>query len=207
MHEVSDMTPAQLESLLKRFRVSTRMWGKNGAKTINDLCKEVNNERVELRLFRGTLVRFVDVVEIELFCEYDRKKWQLFQTKQILLPSGAERIRNLGVISEKVKRSDASVDETVSRALREEVPVLVAVGAIDATEVRRYIIPVTTSPSYPGLLSRYNVSLHRALLTEEFICMKYKVGMPFIPTPRLSFVTTEEDVETYFEWRVVGVAR
>lgn len=140
-------TPSQLAAWLAEHGVDTAVWGQSSHKSITDLWQEI--EAGESVLQAGPVRRLVRVAEV-IVRQGDRMLVEMAQE----LADGRIRQRHLPP-SEKIK-PDEDVVQAARRCLAEEVglpPAQVEVLSITALPER----PAVSSPSYPGLMTRYAV--------------------------------------------------
>ncbi len=159
-----DFTTNNLQEQLESAGIDTSNWGTGQTKTLAHLQKEIKNgETVLITGETGKLLRQVVVGGADVYYESpDGKKYRLREDRQVF-KDGRERQRNLGqAVSEKMK-PDEDPTEAMIRGIREELGIS---GEINLTESGTDE-QTLSSPSYPGLESRYVSHKFRAILDDE----------------------------------------
>ena len=80
----------ELKSLLNTYAINTENWGKNDAKTIDDLFREIKSNDCELSIIENKLVRTVKILIVLI-----RKDNLILMEKEQILVDGRKRVRNL----------------------------------------------------------------------------------------------------------------
>jgi 8-oxo-dGTP pyrophosphatase MutT (NUDIX family) len=180
-----DQDIAALRNRLERSGISTAEWGKGEAKTLANLVKELQEGDSSLVEENGKLVRTVIVGGADVFYETPEGSLRLKEEKQVF-QDGRERRRDLGsAVSEKI-RPDEAPAEAMLRGLREELGITGEVTMRYEGESGKTI----TSPSYPGLTSRYVNHKFTAVLSAD----------QFKPK---GYIEVQDDKTTYFVWQPV----
>lgn len=176
-----------LQRQLEGAGINVSEWGKEQAKTLAHLQKEIESgETVLVTGEQGELLRRVVVGGADIFyVAPDGKKYRLKEDKQVF-KDGRERKRDLGqAVSEKMK-PDENPKDAMIRGIREELGIE---GEISLTEtgVDEQLL---SSPSYPGLQSQYIRHTFEATLNDQ----------QFKPD---GYVEEQEDKNTYFIWEEI----
>jgi hypothetical protein len=176
-----------LQKQLESANIDTSKWGTGQAKTLTHLQKEIESgETILVTGETGELLRQVVVGGADVYYESpDGKKYRLKEDRQVF-KDGRERRRDLGqAVSEKMKPDENPTDAMI-RGIREELGIS---GEIKLTETGTDE-QTLTSPSYPGLLSKYVRHKFQATLDDE----------QFNPE---GYVENQSDKSTYFVWEEV----
>jgi hypothetical protein len=142
----------KLFNLLNNYNIPLYQWGTGDAKTIDHLLEEVTSGETVLVEDNDSkdLIREFSFLAIIVFCKYDGKKFKLIEEKQVF-NDGRERVRKTGIsVGEKIKQNDNDIEESIKRALQEELNIKegFSIGKIEQVKENVY------SSSYPGLKSR-----------------------------------------------------
>ena len=176
-----------LRKQLESAGIDTSIWGTGQAKTLTHLQNEIQDgETVLITDQTGKIIRQVLVgVAIIYYDSPDGKKYQLREDKQIF-KDGRQRKRNLKeAVSEKMKPNE-NPTEAMSRGISEELGIsskinLTKLGVDEKT---------FTSPSYPGLVSKYVYHRFQVMLDDE----------QFNPK---GYIENQSDKSTYFIWKAI----
>ncbi len=177
-----------LSEQLESAGIDTSEWGTGQAKTLAHLAKEIEDKETVLIVDEdGELLRKVTVVGADVYhLSPDGKKYHLKEEKQVF-NDGRERSRDLvQAVSEKIKE-DEEPREAMIRGIQEELGVT---GQI-LPEYIKTKQRVLSSPSYPGLKSKYVVHEFRVMLNDE----------QFNPS---GYIETQDDKSTYFIWEEIA---
>jgi len=174
-----------LKNRLEQAGISTAEWGKGEAKTLRHLAKELQEGDCSLVEDGSTLIRTVIVGGADVFHETSDATYRLVEEKQVFT-DGRQRKRDLGhAVSEKMKPGENPA-EAMARGLREELGISGELQLHYEGESSKTI----TSPSYPGLTSRYvNHRFTVFLGTDQF-------------KPE-GYIEVQYDKTTYFTWQRV----
>jgi len=175
------MEKEKLLELLERAGINVDAFGVGKAKTLEHLLTEVNDGESKLVESDGKLVRKLRVLSIDVYYQYGGERYHLVEDRQVF-KDGRERKRNLSAsVGEKI-HADEDLNEAVTRALAEELGIRhFSITSPFSDEVKE-----TTSPSFPGLVSEYQMhSVAVEIYADEY---------------RTEYVETQEDKSTYFVW-------
>lgn len=169
----------ELTKLLQLHGIPIEQFGVGEAKTIRHLAKEILEGETTLEVMRKIVG-----VQLQVECIVDGVKFQLVEDRQEFA-DGRERRRGLAGLSEKMKPGEDPV-ASAKRALAEEL------GIQDETKIESLGIreEIKTSPSYPGLTTKY-------LLFEMLTQLPESAFNPD------GYVEHQEDKSTYFVWQEV----
>ncbi len=153
---------SQLEQLLKKYNIDTSKWcHQQGNKTIEQLLIEIKAGESTLKLVEKKLVRVVRVASMKVKFQLGDNCFQLIEDKQIFF-TGKVRKRELVTITEKIKHGEKPI-EGAYRGLAEEIGLSLNEGLMLENESRWQNI----SPSYPNLISVYNVFNYSIVLGKD----------------------------------------
>lgn len=173
-----------LRNQLEAAGISTSEWGKGEAKTLRHLVQELDEGDCTLLVdAQGALTRTVVVGGANVFYNSpEGVRYRLLEEKQVFT-DGRERKRDLGhAVSEKMKPGEDPTDAMV-RGIREELGIHGEIAITYQGQMEKTI----TSPSYPGLTSRY--------LNHKFTV--HLQDAQFNPD---GYVEKQSDKTTYFVW-------
>ncbi len=153
----------ELRSKLIFFGVDLDSWGKKGAKTLDELQKEIEEGESVLVEENGELVRKVESAVIGVFYEdLEGHKYKLKEDRQVFA-DGNVRYRNFPqAVLEKIKRGENSL-QAAQRGLKEELGILDELKFKDQGGVYKE----KESVSYPGLKSAYTQHKFSVYLNDE----------------------------------------
>ncbi len=174
---------AELKRVLGEGNIDTSVWGQGKAKTVEAFLKELSEG--EARLVRETrgLLRNIVVSGAHVFYSDRGNTLYLREEKQVFKKDGRERKRDSKVsVGEKAKPGETPRNAIV-RGIREELGVQGNFGLVDSTSSMRE----EHSPSFPGLLTRYNEHHFLAFLHDG----QFKAE---------GYVEEADDKTTYFTW-------
>ncbi|NCO74186.1 MAG: hypothetical protein GW795_07610 [Cyanobacteria bacterium] len=156
-------TVDELANLLSIYGVDTSNWTHlQGNKTLEQLFIEIKEEEESsLEIIDHKLVRSLKVSSIIVKFKLGNNYFQLVEDKQIFF-TGIERKRELSTITEKLKNNENSL-QAAYRGLEEEIGLKLDSGLIFNGETRWEKI----SPSYPNLLSVYQLFNYSIILGEK----------------------------------------
>ena len=153
---------SELKSLLNEYKIDTINWShQEGNKTIEQLLIELKDGESTLEIINNKLVRVLQVASIKVKFKLGDKYFQLVEDKQIFL-TGKVRKRELITITEKIKDGETPL-QGAYRGLAEEVGLFLEQGLVLEHESRWQKI----SPSYPNLISIYQVFNYSIILGKE----------------------------------------
>lgn len=154
-------------------------YGIGKAKSFTRLMEEIKSGETQIIFENNQPIRLIQVVRVYVFC----KEQQLVESKQTIKSQG-NRFRNLDCVSEKFKLSESALD-AACRGIEEELGLYVKESDLlllgKKTEEQE-------SPSYPGLLTRYDFYDFRWQLPEKH----YR---------KEGYVAEEEACVTFFSWK------
>ncbi len=187
--EVPTQDPAreQLQQLLLQNNIDTSLWGTGSAKTLDHLVKEVQEGESTLISEGDHLVRILEALDIKVRCTLPSGLTkELYEDRQEFKDGRVRRRDQItGSIGEKIKSGEAPGNDSVRRALSEELGVEVDDNRIvrgeDRTEEHETM-------SYPGLLTRYTF-------------YTYAVDLPYELYRADGYSEQQQDKTTYFCWR------
>ena len=171
-----------METITDRLKSSLpiHLYGINKAKDFDSLLEEIESGETQIIWDKDKPIRLLKVVRIEVMYEHQ----YLIEVKQEF-SDGRTRSRNIRGLAEKLFPGE-NWEAAARRAIKEEL-------GIDSTNLEILTrgansIEENESPSYPGLLSRYEFS-------DYITDIK---GHDYYQT---QYVTKEEDTTSFFEWR------
>ena len=145
---VSIQSKDHLVAILKSAGIPVEEW--DSFKGVNDLFEEIQKGETVFVYEGKELIRQVSVARIYVFfTDMNGDKYQLHEAKQVNT-DGKERERGFDFVSERFKAGEEPV-EAAKRGLGEELNMK---GEIDL-ETGEVEESERTSPSYPGLKSKY----------------------------------------------------
>jgi hypothetical protein len=154
-------------------------YGVGKAKSFDRLMEEIKSGETQIIFENHQPVRLIQVARVYVF----HKERQLVESKQTIKGQG-DRFRNLNCVSEKFKLSESALD-AACRGIEEELGLyvknsdLVILGK--KSEERE-------SPSYPGLVTRYDFYDFRWELPEKHYHPK-------------GYIAEEGESITFFNWK------
>jgi hypothetical protein len=154
------------------------LYGVDNAKSLSCLINEIKQGETEITWINEVPIRVINVARVYVYY----KDKQLVETKQLIKQQGI-RYRNINCISEKFKLNELPIDAAL-RGLSEELAIAVSsnnLNYLTNSKEERY------SPSYPGLLTRYNFFDYIFIMKDEL----------YNPS---GYVADEGDCVTYFNW-------
>lgn len=154
------------------------LYGVGNAKSLSCLISEIEQGETEITWIDNKPIRVINVARVYVY--YKNK--QLVETKQEIKQQGV-RYRNINCISEKFKFNELPIDAAL-RGLSEELAILVS------SDNLTYLTNKTEekySPSYPGLLTRYNFYDYKFVMQDKL----------YNPD---GYIAYEGDCITYFNW-------
>jgi hypothetical protein len=153
---------SDLEKILNQYQIDTSKWShQEGNKTIAQLLIEIQQGESALDIIDCKLVRTLKVASIKVKFKLGDNYFQLVEDKQIFL-TGKVRKRELVTITEKIKQDETPLIGAY-RGLAEEINLYLNEGLIFENESRWQKI----SPSYPNLISIYQVFNYYIILGKE----------------------------------------
>ena len=162
-----------------KLTLPVHLYGVGQAKSFDRLVEEIKAGETQIIFENYQPVRLIQVARIYIFC----KKQQLIESKQTIKGQG-DRFRNLDCVSEKFKLSESALD-AACRGIEEELGLYVKYSDLvlldKKTEERE-------SPSYPGLLTRYEFYDFQWDMPERHYCPE-------------GYKADEGDCITFFEWK------
>ncbi len=179
----------ELKKRLVDSGIDLSLWGQGEAKTVENLSSEINDGEVELvSTPNGKLTRKVAVANIDVtYINSAGQHYRLIERRQVLT-DGRERMRTLETsVAEKLKAGE-DVLSAAKRGVEEELGISNAILESRGTEQK-----LLDSPSYPGLISQYEVHKFSTSLSNE----QYKPE---------GYVEKQADKSTYFEWEASSKA-
>ena len=171
---------------LYKYRIPFENWGTGRAKTLEHLVKEIIDGETTLEEESGQLIRKISINLVDVFYTTpDGQILWLIESKQIF-KDGRERVRPWipAAISEKLKADELPSDQSVARAIGEELGIFedLRITAGKTSE------EMAESPSYPGLMTKTNIYKHSVMLS---------VGQ----YNRDGYIERQTDKDTYFVWQ------
>jgi hypothetical protein len=164
-----------LKNLLFEFSIDTQSWGKEQAKSVEDLFEEIAQGESQLRIDVRGISRVVEIVRMFVCDPNSPERGYLLEMSQCL-PGGQIRERKRCPAGK--LRQGESPEEAVVRELKEELKI-----ERDGCQLSLICSKLENapSPSYPGLPCYYAVHEFRVVLKPDSYALKE------------SFTTTEED--------------
>ena len=153
-------------------------YGIGQAKPFEKLIKEIESGETQIIFENNNPIRIIQTARVYVYC----KGKQLVEAKQII--NGNERFRNFKSVSEKFKLDESAINAAV-RGIKEELGIIIRDSDLVSLE---NVKDGKESPSYPGLLTRYDFYDFRWDMPEKY----------FKPE---GYIAYEENATTYFEWR------
>ena len=181
----------ELEEILTKYNIDPTEYGKNKAKTLDHLLKEILDFETILYDLEGKLVRVLTLSTAKVYYKQEGSDavLELREDKQVF-KDGRMRVRNLDPsISEKFKMGENEKD-CILRALVEELGM--HLDSPYEIEYLRMDKEENLSPSYPGLLSIYH--LHR-----------FNITIPEIEYNKEGYMEKQKDKTTYFSWKKINI--
>ena len=185
---------AVLRKTLLSQGIDLSLWGKSPAKTIEDLFAEIEQGEASLSEEEGKLMRSVQVANLSVFHKTkDGESFRLEETAEEF-PNGTIKKRNriVGTSLSETMRKGEDFEIAAKRGLAEEL------GITSAYPIEHLSgdTEVKTSPSYPGLKTKYAFSIGRVFLSkEDYVPEGYKeVDQASGVITHFSWVRIEEDL-------------
>ena len=185
------LSPDELGAYLSGFGIPISKWGKENAKAVSHLFRELEDGDTELvEEVAGQLIRRVCFVNIEIMGVFNGQLHRLIEEKQVFdegMPLERVRYRqNLGGAVKEKTHLNEEPSVAASRALFEELGIVsdVSLTVLNKEEIDR------ESPSYPGLRTQYRATYFEAELNGDQIKPE-------------GYKEVELDKTTYFIWQVV----
>lgn len=182
--EVGYNTAEALRYTLEQFGVDTDNWGAGGAKTVEDLLRELSERESLLVKEDGKLVRVTSNIAVDVFNPWRTEVlFEAWREKR-----GKRTTRELGASFAEKMKGNADPEVEVGRGFQEELPLL----ADHVIELRPIGVQEEKGAaySYPGLSARYTRHCFEAVIDEQ----------AYNPT---GYITVEPDKTTCFQWRPV----
>lgn len=151
-----------LLTILSQYNIDISQWNhQDGNKNIEDLWLEIQEGESQLKLIQDKIVRLLRVSSIEVFFPLGNHLFKLVEDKQIFF-TGKVRKRDINSITEKLKGKETPLDGAY-RALEEEIGLKTTKDLAFMGETYWEKI----SPSYPDLLTLYQVFNYQIFLGEK----------------------------------------
>lgn len=160
-----EVTKETLVDFLRDNEIGTSAWGTGRAKTIDDLLEELREGESELVVCEEGLRRVTPIDQIEIrYVNPDGKEYRLVEQRQVFWDGNRERVRSLPrSLGEKIKAGE-DPKITAVRGIKEEL-------GIEVTQDRVIDFGIEyeemESPSYPGLVTRYDKHNFLIKLTDD----------------------------------------
>lgn len=181
--ERQTMIKTELVALLERHQIPLEKWGKEEAKSVAHLAREIENGEVRLQVTKYGLTKSSRVVVLKVYHRSPEGLFFLREDRQEF-KNGRIRRRPFNTsLSEKLKRGETAL-RGAKRALEEELGIK---GDLILTPLKTERIEPHLSFSYPGLFTKWARHVYEVYLPTEF----------FIPT---GYKEEQEDKTTYFLW-------
>lgn len=171
--------------LLEKHKIPYKDWGQGKAKTLEHLNKEINDGETILREEDGKLYRELFVTAATIRYRENGKTYQLVEEKQVFTDGRTRERKLANSLSEKIK-PDEDPDTAIIRGIEEELGIQGHLNAVP----RENNQSVEESPSFPGLLTRYNVNVYDVDISSD----QYNPD---------GFQEEQTDKTTYFVWKEV----
>lgn len=156
----------QLESLLKSKGIDTTNWGKGEAKKISDLLAEIEKGETTLTTSEaGELLRTLNAIAINVhYTDTLGQEFILREDRQEFDDGRPPRRRTYldGSVAGKIKQGEDPLSAAI-REFSEETGIKDKVSIVLEAEKSR----ISSSQSYPGLNTQYNLFLFSTYLTGE----------------------------------------
>jgi hypothetical protein len=175
--QISKIGDIQMIEFLKKV-LPIDQYGIGQAKPFEKLIKEIESGETQIIFENNNPIRIIQTARVYVYC----KGKQLVEAKQII--NGNERFRNFKSVSEKFKLDESAINAAV-RGIKEELGIIIRDSDLVSLE---NVKDGKESPSYPGLLTRYDFYDFRWDMPEKY----------FKPE---GYIAYEENATTYFEWR------
>lgn len=171
-----------LNNLLTTYQIPVADYGKGEAKSLKHLLDEVLSGESRLVLTSSGLIREINACGIDIYYEEGGTRFKLIEDRQEF-NDGRVRRRTGASVNEKIKPGEEPMT-AAKRALEEEL------GITDNIEIKEQKTEkkVSTSNSYPGLITLYNFFIFEAILQDA----QYKPE---------GYIECQADKKTFFLWR------
>lgn len=161
-----------------KLTLPVHLYGVGASKSFEGLLTEIKSGETQIIFENNQPIRLIQVARVYVFC----KGKQLVESKQTI-KGQQDRFRNLDCVSEKFKLSESAFN-AACRGIEEELGIYVKSSDLillgKESEERE-------SPSYPGLLTRYEFFDFRWELPERHY--------------RKEYIADEGDCVTFFSWK------
>lgn len=179
----------ELENLKEELResgIDISQYGKDGAKRVEDLLKEIQDKEASLILDeKENLIRKVSVGTVNIFYTSPKgEKYILKEEKQVFKDGRKRERKNLDTsVAGKIK-ADEDPEEAIIREIQEELGIFTKVDVFEEDFKTERVI----SPSYPGLMTEYVMYKFSANIEED----DYKPE---------GYIEKTDTLDTYFVWK------
>jgi hypothetical protein len=179
-----------VKNLLKKFDIDQSGFGRGNAKTIDDLEKEIANGECALVEKGGLLVRYVHILNIDVFAKIEGRRLYLREIRQ-KFADGRIRERKLPAsLSEKLALTEKNYSQAIERTLTEEIQVQ-KFSMLSAPQKKPLVIE--PSMDYPGILTEYKIIFVAILINP----IEYKPD---------GYREIQTDKTTFFEWSEFNIS-
>lgn len=181
-------TTHQLRRELVASGIDVSVWGAGVTKQVKDLAAEIDagESIVMLDEKTGEIVRFVEGVALDVYASNETGTYHLIEDRQEF-SNGAVRNRYLSTSLGEKMLPEEVVNETVCRALREELGVV----ATKAVRYGQMECIVRASQSYPCVTSVLHLHRVAVEISEDEFCAE-------------GYAERQRDKTTYFTWSRVA---
>ena len=179
----SIMNTRELASLFQRYGVDMSAYGVGKAKTLDQLLQEINAGESSLVVENGELIRIVNIISVDVYFERVPGERLRLRMEYQQFSDGRTRVRenDFGAVSGKMKPNE-SVEDAIARELGEEIKAC----EYQLEGIQTPIVNTRTSPSYPGISSRYTENYATAIIPPSMY--------------RVSYEETQDGVTSHFSW-------
>ncbi len=187
LNSTENFAISRLQKKLESAGIDTSTWGTGQAKTLTHLLKEIESgETVLVTVETGELLRQVAVCAANIYYESPAGKTYRLKEDRQVFKDGRERRRDLGqAVSEKMEPEENPI-EAMIHGVKEELGIDSKINLTESGTDEK----IFTSPSYPGLTSKYiRHKFHVILNNEQF-------------SPE-GYVEVQSNISTYFVWEEV----
>ncbi|HET8574822.1 MAG TPA: hypothetical protein VFM02_01470 [Candidatus Paceibacterota bacterium] len=137
----------ELEALLRKYDIPLETWGKGEARTIEDLLREVNEEKIVLESMEWKLIAHQRELSVAVFHKDRRRLLRLHESWRVSFDDRAVVPRQRSSLVVKLRTEEAADTAAASRLVRETLGVesakIVSGGGGNSFNLESY--------DYPGL--------------------------------------------------------
>lgn len=179
------MDKKELVSLLEKYKIDVSLFGKNKAKSLDDLLVEIRQGETVLVEKNEQLFRELSVARVNVFAKTKEDlRIQLIEDYQILNNGQIRRRKKKTSVSEKLKKGESPLS-AMRRGLLEEL----GIRRFKFISKPSFDTEIVQSPSYPGVLSKYIFHDFAVILADD----EYRGG----------YIEKTKNITTFFRWTTI----